>query len=64
MVSSIVKQRYNITRLFAVLLSSYHCLFVCVCVLGRRNLRPCGGSVIDSVMGAFLTQNAGDHLSR
>jgi hypothetical protein len=30
MVSSIVKQRYNITRLFAVLLSSYHCLCVCV----------------------------------
>ncbi|KAK1259218.1 Protein ROS1 [Acorus gramineus] len=33
------------------------------CVQGKRSFSPWKGSVVDSVVGAFLTQNVSDHLS-
>ena len=35
------------------------CLFA-----GDRRFSPWKGSVVDSVVGVFLTQNVSDHLSR
>ncbi len=34
------------------------------CLSGDRRFSPWKGSVVDSVVGVFLTQNVADHLSR
>lgn len=34
------------------------------CFTGDRRFSPWKGSVVDSVVGVFLTQNVSDHLSR
>ena len=39
-------------------------LFQTECISGDRHFSPWKGSVVDSVVGVFLTQNVSDHLSR
>ena len=38
--------------------------FSTTCLSGDRRFSPWKGSVVDSVVGVFLTQNVADHLSR
>jgi len=63
--------KQTVCTLFGVLNACMSCLVpcncrgsACRCVLGDRAYsKPWGGSVLDSVIGTFLTQNVSDQLS-